>query len=613
MLQDPLWIDEQKALHRVRAFKILCDEHQAKRVSHCYSVRKGCAVLTTYQAQHSSHTPGMANDNSVHLAAAVSTLDERLSAPQTTAAPEPVSLKSRMSLAHLLNNEANDLTARGLEGGGPVPAVLNKTVTPKETTTVCDDSEANDRVPCRTGFDVSEDLLVTAMDCDERSTSCPDVHMEDVPSSLQIPFPWPHKSSPPPPSSPLQRSLSTPPPASSPSWGSPHEVAAAVGRKRSRPMSPTESMPRKQDTKGKGRARSPDSDSERSSDEAEHELTDEEKTKKARGAGPGRESQPRKCDTRKRDAPPRGDSKSNRHTTTMNKAIRNGEPIEFKHYQKRRATFEESIRKFNTDVDFPDPKCKYVRHIVCGRDVQMKAPFNTAAWEDHFKPAHRNPLGCKGYRATHAPMKGAGTRLLQFRSITAPQHASQAAVTVSSSQLSSSLSAASTRVCPGLSGHAYSQVDQYLRRSPAFGGGGSSLSKLAKANFGQEYVDLTDKLKKEVRLKNKNGWQWQIDDDMGAVFASDCLQSVDVQPGADPTPCTQCRALLSLKAFKKACSLAVPEDKHIKNIPAHYFNAVSRLLKLYAERVGLRSVLENEVGILGQKPGFAAWLGLAQA
>ncbi|RDB22734.1 hypothetical protein Hypma_009977 [Hypsizygus marmoreus] len=146
--------------------------------------------------------------------------------------------------------------------------------------------------------------------------------------------------------------------------------------------------------------------------------------------------------------------------------------------------------------------------------------------------------------------------------------------------------------CPGLTAHNDTRIANYFEHSGAMGGGAPSVTKVAKELFGRKavYADLSTKVKEKVQTAQMHQWKWRNDRSAGRVFSTSCKKTVGVHN--PPLPCTACCQLLSLKAFKNALNVDVPDDKNFKFNNTVYQGKSH--IDLYAKCSGLRWIIEAE-------------------
>ncbi|KAJ7602998.1 hypothetical protein DFH06DRAFT_1350726 [Mycena polygramma] len=188
--------------------------------------------------------------------------------------------------------------------------------------------------------------------------------------------------------------------------------------------------------------------------------------------------------------------------------------------------FKTSVRKLDSQAEFLGDAnvadIRSIRHSKCGRIVKGKQPYEVSRFRAHVQ----DPKGC---RIVH---RGAGMSTLTsiFAGVppSKPEHNSLPVV---------------EKPCPGITEDDIPNVEKYLRRSGAMGGGSRSVFKIARQKFGKA------SRRKEVQHTQYHEQKWRNDHQNLRVFSTDCKKTVSCR-GARPCACSSCSALLSSKASK---------------------------------------------------------------
>lgn len=265
--------------------------------------------------------------------------------------------------------------------------------------------------------------------------------------------------------------------------------------------------------------------------------------------------------------PPIG--KSTLWSRIQNRHFRSGE---FLQSSERDRKFRDKILKIDLSSKVINPKT--VLHFKCGKEYQMKEPYNTANFRGHHEK-------CKGTPKSHKLPAGGMKKIDSFFA--------KASVTRSSQSLSSN---SVTFPCPGLRESSYSQVGAYLGRSGAHGGGGPSVSSLAAELFGKKYQKLSPSRKRQVKTAQRHEWLWRNDHQEGVVYSTACTKEVQHNSSAtaEELPCQKCSELLTLKAFKNIVRKPRPTDEKYRHVNNEYRN--DRLASLFGRCSGLREIIE---------------------
>ncbi|KAJ7852261.1 hypothetical protein B0H13DRAFT_1453529, partial [Mycena leptocephala] len=101
-----------------------------------------------------------------------------------------------------------------------------------------------------------------------------------------------------------------------------------------------------------------------------------------------------------------------------------------------------------------------------------------------------------------------------------------------------------------------------LQRTGALGGGGRSLTALAKEKFGKFFAKLGNRKKQIISDTQHREHRWRNDHSNLRVFSTRCRKEVISRlPGSRTLPCSECSSLLGLKNFKQAIRRPAPDDK----------------------------------------------------
>lgn len=236
------------------------------------------------------------------------------------------------------------------------------------------------------------------------------------------------------------------------------------------------------------------------------------------------------------------------------------------------------LDKFTTSINLCDSRAvifdsKTVRHFKCGKKLTMKTPYSTQAFKFHIKNCTGPPKSSN--------LAGGGMNLIgtYFTSHTVnPTHQTQ--------------NPRPTLPCPGLDQVEYPNIQKYLGRTGALGGGASSVTVISQELFGKAFKNLSKPHKVQVQTAQKQDWIWKNDANAGKVFSLVCLKQSGSSANAEG-PCAKCLELLEHKGFKNAIHIACPADKNFKYLNQQYRN--KSLAEIYGRTKGLREILEDDV------------------
>ncbi|KAJ7661512.1 hypothetical protein DFH06DRAFT_1089007 [Mycena polygramma] len=245
------------------------------------------------------------------------------------------------------------------------------------------------------------------------------------------------------------------------------------------------------------------------------------------------------------------------------------------------------LARWKKKLEAGDPKVQYhptdllqVKHSVCGEYVRMGNPYQAAKWNHHLSS------GCPVLHPENRKTEGKGRQGLAGVPSLFAWVGAQKAVPRKRRDLPS------TEPCPGLTSADSPYLPGYLQRTGALGGGGRSLTAIAKEKFGKFFASLTAKKKKTVSDAQLHEHQWRNDHANLRVFSTCCKHEVvSASPGSRPLPCSECSSLLGLKNFKQAIRRPAPDDKNYIYVNKKYRNQL--LGHIYARSIGLKEIIET--------------------
>ena len=162
--------------------------------------------------------------------------------------------------------------------------------------------------------------------------------------------------------------------------------------------------------------------------------------------------------------------------------------------------FEGRIHAIDSRAQVLDPKT--VRHVKCGKSLQMKSPFNTHNFRTHVER-------CTG-SSKSKKLCGAGMSTIDtfFQPRAASTSGSQKIPAPNTMPLDSVNSRAMP--CPGLTEETYPQISGYLNRTGARGGGAPSVTIISGHLYGKKFSRLSSTRQAQVRLAQSNEWKWEV-------------------------------------------------------------------------------------------------------
>ncbi|KAJ7586218.1 hypothetical protein C8J56DRAFT_1052590 [Mycena floridula] len=292
------------------------------------------------------------------------------------------------------------------------------------------------------------------------------------------------------------------------------------------------------------------------------------------------------------DAPPTrvqhfGKSKSAYHSRKHRQSVKDNTFV----------TDAAKLQRFTLKIKKLDPNAEIesavsVRHLRCGKALQMKEPYNTYNFKKHHE-------GCKGPNKGRTG-GGMPTLFTMFRPQSAkagPSSRPTAVVDSDSDSESESDSKSDSDCdlpCTGLTKKDDARIGVYIKRTMAPGGGGPDVQKLAIILFQKPYHQLSAARKDAVHSAKRNENRWRNDHISESVFSKSCsgkCQKIKV-PGQKTVilPCDHCQSVYRLRRFKNAISIPMPplenykftNDRHTQKTLAH----------IYSYTIGIEKIME---------------------
>ncbi|KAJ6616598.1 hypothetical protein B0H10DRAFT_1915058, partial [Mycena sp. CBHHK59/15] len=149
-----------------------------------------------------------------------------------------------------------------------------------------------------------------------------------------------------------------------------------------------------------------------------------------------------------------------------------------------------------------------------------------------------------------------------------------------------------TQPCPGITVADCPRLPVYLKRTGALGGGGRSVTVIAREKFGKLFRFLKGINQKIVTDTQAHERQWTNDHSNMRVFSAACNKQVSAsRNGSRTLPCSGCSSVLGNRQFKQAIRLPVPDDENYLSVNEKYRNQL--LGGLYARSIGLKEIIET--------------------
>lgn len=247
-----------------------------------------------------------------------------------------------------------------------------------------------------------------------------------------------------------------------------------------------------------------------------------------------------------------------------------------------------------------------VFHTPCKMWLKVSEPYRVSHFQAHMKTCPGRPRGRKAHTKT-TPHQG--PTLLNF--FTPLERTAEEGGGVKAAKEVTEEDEDRERLrpqqparkpCPGLTPEDNARIATYLARMTALGGGGCSITKIAKAFFGKLYRLLVAKKQQFVRDTQAHEQTWTNDHDNKRVFSRACLHSTNQHVGEPPRPlpCLECRRILTLPGFRAVLNRPIPLDVNYKYLNKQFRHEL--LGDQYAKIRGLRELLEAVCS-----PAFSAY------
>jgi len=298
-----------------------------------------------------------------------------------------------------------------------------------------------------------------------------------------------------------------------------------------------------------------------------------------------------------------GTSKSACHSRKRREKLQNGT---FKVNDVRLEKWKRDVLELDEDAEFDPHDIRSIRHSGCSKFIKVKDAYNLTRWTDHVRKCAKKKEDQKKPKEVYTDMKGKGRRgpakiekitsLLKMGFVKMQGKRKRSDLATESEQSSSDQPKLTTIPCPGLTVVEDPRIAKYLKRTGAQGGGGRSLSNIAKQMFKRLFSSLSNKKHRQTVIdKQMHEWKWRNDHSNLRVHSTSCLKDVPSRTPNPPKPCSPCLSLLRSKTFQNAIRREPPLDKNYVHVNHRFRN--STLGEIYARTVGVREIIEDEVCI----------------
>ncbi|KIJ59917.1 hypothetical protein HYDPIDRAFT_170487 [Hydnomerulius pinastri MD-312] len=238
------------------------------------------------------------------------------------------------------------------------------------------------------------------------------------------------------------------------------------------------------------------------------------------------------------------------------------------------------ILDIDPHAEFDDDDCRVVRHSQCGRRVTVKEPYDVTRFRQHNAQC-----------SSHKPSPAGGTPTISQWARTFNIKLKKPGGDIPSGGQQSTTSRPHVPLpCPGLREVDEPLIRQYLTRTGVSGGGSRSVAKIAETLFKKTFSKLSGRRRRAVLDQQVHEQAWRNDHQRLTISASKCDKFAILLDGC-PQPCSQCRSLLDLHAFRKAIKKPIPSDENYVHVNHHFRPEI--LGKIYARTVGVREIIET--------------------
>lgn len=130
------------------------------------------------------------------------------------------------------------------------------------------------------------------------------------------------------------------------------------------------------------------------------------------------------------------------------------------------------------------------------------------------------------------------------------------------------------QACPGLTNTHHPRISKYLSRTVMLHGGSPHRSALVKRFLDADSTLKLSSKRLDAMVKSAElaEAKWSNHHTSASVFSVDCLRSVNVSTGHDPSPCSPCLRVLRDHIFQNALRRPVPDASNAKFTPHTYRN-----------------------------------------
>ncbi|EJD50068.1 hypothetical protein AURDEDRAFT_27661, partial [Auricularia subglabra TFB-10046 SS5] len=130
-----------------------------------------------------------------------------------------------------------------------------------------------------------------------------------------------------------------------------------------------------------------------------------------------------------------------------------------------------------------------------------------------------------------------------------------------------------------------------LLRTGVPGGGAPPRARIAHKLYGRKWAELTGPQRRRVRAAESHAYRWINRHGIQAVFSTDCQKIVRMAGETQHAPCASCLSLRTVKSFKNALRVSLPDEANRKFVP-HAYREIE-LGDIYLQYHGLAELVKS--------------------
>lgn len=238
--------------------------------------------------------------------------------------------------------------------------------------------------------------------------------------------------------------------------------------------------------------------------------------------------------------------------------------------------WQDKIRQIDDSAQFDENRMRVIVCSSCKKDIKAKRRGDTERFLQHYSECIEREKA----KPTSQMNRSA------FRSYFTQDTASriQSKLALRAEQIPPRISP-----CPGITPNDHSEIRPYLLRTSALGGGGRSITMIAKEHYSKTYGNLSSQEKDVVIDLQQQEWTWNNDFQRVRLFSTKCLK----QASGGGSACQHCENLLKDRRLLSVLRRPTPNEENLKFVNVRFRNAV--MGEKYARIKGLRGLIASTV------------------